>query len=379
MKATITIQYGLTLLAALVLTDISWAEFIKGVDLSMLQYIQDHDVQYKEAGKVKDPLLIFKDHGCNYVRLRLFVAPDGQEGQVNTLAYTLRFAKRVKQVELKLLLDFHYSDGWADPTHQNIPAAWKGLSHSQLLERVFVYTRETLAAFRREGVMPNMVEVGNEITNGMLWPDAGPLMEPARWNVTERPPASADAKWDNLAGLLKVGIRGVRESDPTGEAKVMIHIDKGGNKEMARWFFDNLQHRDVVFDVIGLSYYPFWHGTLDGLKDNLSILSQAYKKDIMVVETGYDTWRGPQGKLPFPLTPEGQKAFLEELIRIVAATHGGRGQGVCYWAPEWIMGKKWNGPTWSGQWEDRALFDYSGNMRPAMEAFQIPVTGNPQQ
>lgn len=124
--------------------------------------------------------------------------------------------------------------------------------------------------------------------------------------------------------------------------------------------------------MIGLSYYPFWHGSLEDLKNNLTSLAQTYKKDIIVAETSYDTWRGLQGKLPFPLTATGQKAFLEELIRVVATTPDGRGKGVFYWAPEWIMGKSWNGPTWSGQWEDRALFDHSGNMLPAMEAFQHP-------
>ena len=127
------------------------AELITGADLSMLQYLQDHGVEYKEAGQTKDPLLIFKDHGCSCVRLRLFVAPNGNDGQVNTLSYTLRLAKRVKQAGLMFLLDLHFSDGWADPGHQAVPAEWAGLSHPQLVERVFAYTRESLAAFRREG------------------------------------------------------------------------------------------------------------------------------------------------------------------------------------------------------------------------------------
>ena len=196
----------------------------------MLQHIQDRGVQYKEAGQVKDPLLIFKNHGCNYVRLRLFLSPNGKEGQVNTLSYTLRLAKRVKQAGLKFMLDLHYSDGWADPSHQTMPAEWKGLSHQQLVERVFAYTRETLAAFQREGVMPDMVEVGNEITNWMMWPDAGSISDTAKWNDSANPAPSADARWDHLADLLKSRIRGVRESDPSGAVTVMIHIDKGGSR-----------------------------------------------------------------------------------------------------------------------------------------------------
>lgn len=347
-----------TLLALATLAITGRAQFLKGGDLSLLQFIQDHGVQYKETNQIKDPLLIFKDHGCNTVRLRLFVAPNGKAGQVNSLSYTLRLAKRVKEAGLKFMLDIHYSDGWADPGHQIVPAEWKALSHTQLVDRVSAYTRETMAAFAREGCAPDMVAVGNEISNGMMWPDGGPLSDPA--------------KLENLADLLKAGIRGVHENDPKGAVRVMIHTDKGGDKAACRWFFDNLEKRGVTFDVIGLSYYPFWHGTLANLKENLSSLSGTYKKDIIVVETGYDTWGGPQEKLPYPITPEGQKAFLEELIRVVAATPEGRGQGVVYWAPEWIMGAKWNA-TGSGTWESRALFDNTGNMRPAMTAFQWPL------
>jgi len=151
----------------------------------------------------------------------------------------------------------------------------------------------------------------------------------------------------------------------------MIHIDKGGSREGSRWFFDHILSRGVAFDVIGLSYYPFWHGTLSDLRGNLASLSEAYGKDIIVVETDYDTWGGDQKSLPFPITPDGQKAYLDELLRIVAATPGGRGRGVFYWAPEWIMGKRWTDVPWSGQWEDRALFDHSGNMLPAMRSFEF--------
>ena len=134
--------------------------FVKGADLSLLQFIEDHGVQYREAGQTKDPLAIFKDHGCNYVRLRLFVHPDGTVGQVNSLPYTLALAKRVKQAGFRWLLDLHYSDGWADPGHQNIPAEWKGLSQTRLAERVFTYTKETVAAFAQAGCSPDMVQVG---------------------------------------------------------------------------------------------------------------------------------------------------------------------------------------------------------------------------
>ena len=151
----------------------------------------------------------------------------------------------------------------------------------------------------------------------------------------------------------------------------MIHIDKGNPQGLSRQFFDAISRRGVEFDAIGLSYYPFWNGSLEELGANLASLSKAYGKDIYVAETAYDTYGGDQKTLPFPLTPSGQKLSLEALIRTVAATPGGHGKGVFYWAPEWIRGKSWNGPTWSGQWEDRALFDYQGSVLPAIEALQL--------
>lgn len=336
--------------------NLSTPDFEMGVDLSLLSFIEDHGVQYMEGGQPGDPLAIFKAHGCNYVRLRLFVRPAGTEGQVNTLPYTLELAKRVKRAGLSWLLDLHYSDGWADPGHQNIPAEWKSLPHAELAERVFVYTRDTLAAFEREGCLPDLVQVGNEVTNGMMWPAGGPL--------------KTAADFDAFADLLKAGIRAVRETAPADRIGVMIHVDRGGKKEVCQWFFDNCRKRGVSFDVIGLSYYPLLHGSLDDLSGNLSSLAQTYQKDIVVVETDYNSVGDAPKAAPFPFTPAGQQAFLEELLRRVAATPGGHGKGVFYWAPEWIAGEKWYDGRGSGQWEDCALFDRAGNALPALGAFQ---------
>ena len=357
-------------------------EFARGMDLSLLQYLEDHGVQYKEAEKAKDPLVIFHEHGVNYVRLRLFVSPDGKAGRVNTLLYTLKLAKRVKLAGFRLLLDIHYSDDWADPAHQTIPAAWKHLSHPQLVEQVFTYTRDIVAAFRREGCLPDMVQVGNEITNGIMWPAGGPLSDAAHWNDLSShkawPEADVhrDTLWNALTDFLKAGIRGVHAGDPKSTIKIMIHIDKGGNQDISRHFFDNLERRGVKFDVIGLSYYPFWHGTLADLKANLTFLALTYHKDIIVAETGYDWNGGEQGKLPFPLTPDSQKRFLEALLRTVADTPSGHGLGVFYWAPEWIQGTQWNGPDWSPTWENRALFDKKGNTLPGLKAFELFKKGH---
>ncbi len=323
----------------------------------MLQYLQDHGVTYREAGQVKDPLLIFKEHGCNYVRLRLFVNPDGTKGQVNTLSYTLALAKRAKLAGFHLLLDFHYSDKWADPGHQFIPGQWKDLPPSQLANRVRTYTRGTLAAFRQQGCSPDMVALGNEISNGMLWPIGGPL--------------SVKTNWEPFAGFLKAALQGMKEDDPDGKIKVMIHVNRGSEEAMCRWFYDNLQKQGVDFDFIGLSFYPSGQDDFGNLRANLDFLARTYQKNIIVVETSYAMNGAEQGRLPFPRSPEGQKSFLEELFRTVAATPEGRGAGVFYWAPEWIA-DRWRDPAGRANHHgDRALFDPSGNLLPALQAFQF--------
>jgi len=348
--------------------------FAKGADISILKRLEDVGAVYSENGKTKDALQIFKDHGFNWMRLRLFHTPNWKGPVCNDIPYTLELAKRIKAHRFALLLDFHYSDTWADPGKQYIPAAWKGLSHEQLEQKVFEYTRNTIATFREEGCLPDMVQLGNEITNGTLWPDSclgGEFDTPQQWA--------------RLAGIVKAGIRGVKAgAGPNNCVKIMVHIDRGGDRTASEHFFDNLLARGVDFDVIGLSYYPFWHGSFDDLRENLKFLTPKYKKPIIVVETGcpwapqrfYDgdvllsVEESTRRFLPYPPTPQGQKAFLTELMQIVRNTPNNRGKGVFYWAPEWIPAKAWGKPNYSLTWEHRALFDLNGKMLPAMKAFE---------
>lgn len=245
-----------------------------------------------------------------------------------------------------LLLDLHYSDSWADPGQQPTPAAWRKLKHKQLVEQVFNYTRDTIAAFARQGVMPEMVQVGNEITNGMLWPD-GKLPD----------------NWDNFADLLKAGIAGVEAGRGAApRPRIMIHIERSGDYEAATWFYDNLIAHHVPFDVIGLSYYPFWHGGLAKLRGNLHDLALRYHLPIIVVETACD-WRPGEkpakGKNPeFPETPAGQLEFLQALDAAVRAVPGGLGQGVFWWEP-----------AVEGSLRSRGFFDQNGNLLPVITAF----------
>jgi arabinogalactan endo-1,4-beta-galactosidase len=316
-------------------------DYAVGADLSFLKQAEERGTVFKDVGEAKPGLQIFKDHGYNWIRLRIFHTPTQLP---NSLEYTIALATEAKRLGFKFLLNFHYSDTWADPQKQHIPEAWQGKSHADLVTAVFEYTRDTLVAFRQAGVMPDMVQVGNEITHGMLWPD-GKLPD----------------NWDNFAELVKAGVKGVEAGNGNGpRPRIMIHIDKGGDREATKYFFDKLNSYGVAYDVIGQSYYPWWHGPLLDLRENLAFMANEYPKDIMVVEAAYN-WRPAEyrdKKAPFPETPEGQKEFLEEVNRAVLATPNSRGKGVFWWEPAVPVGR-------SG----RGMFDNDGNALPVITVF----------
>lgn len=336
-------------------------EFLLGGDISMLSRVEELGGVFRENGRRGDFLAILKRHGCNCFRLRLFVNPNYKNAVVNDLPYTLALGGRIKAAGLELLLDFHYSDTWADPGHQSKPAAWRDLDFEALEKKVEDYSASVIAEFRKRRALPDIVQVGNEITPGMLWPD-GRLGGKG----------SSERQWDRFARLLKAAIRGVRK--PLGRAddvRIMIHIDRGGDRRRTRWFFDNIEKRNVPFDVVGLSYYPWWHGSMDALRKNLHETAAAYGKDILVVETAYpyrgEKWWKNKKNMAWPVSPEGQHAFLVDLVRTVRRTPGARGAGVIYWYPESIPVeglRVWNGGA-------TALFDARGNALPAVEAFEL--------
>jgi len=317
------------------------ADYAIGADLSFLQRSEDRGAVFKEDGEAKPALQIFKDHGYNWVRLRLFHTPTNLPNDLN---YTIALAQRARALNFKFLLNFHYSDTWADPQKQYPPAAWRDRSHAELVKAVHDYTRETILAFRAAGVPPDMVQIGNEITPGMLWPD-GKLPD----------------NWGNFADLVKAGVRGVRDADGTNAPpKIMIHIDRGGNKERTRYFFDRLIAHEVEFDVIGQSYYPWWHGSLLDLRENLDFMARSYDKDIILVEVAY-CWRPTEYRdkpAPFPETPEGQRAFLAAVHELVLATPNHRGMGVFWWEP-----------AVTGRLRNRGFFDDDGNALPVLNVF----------
>jgi arabinogalactan endo-1,4-beta-galactosidase len=316
-------------------------EYAIGADLSFLKMAEDRGFAFKEDGTAKPGLQIFKDHGYNWIRLRLFHTPDRLP---NNLEYTVALAKEAKEMGYKFLLNYHYSDTWADPAKQFIPRAWDGKTHGELVNAVYEYTRETIKTFIDSGAIPDMVQVGNEIINGMLWPD-GKLPE----------------NWRNFTELVQAGINGVYEEfgdNPLPE--IMIHIDKGGNKDRTKNFFDTLMSYGITFDVIGQSYYPWWHGTFLDLRDNMFFMAREYKKPIILVEVAYCSLptEYKDKPAPFPETSEGQKEFLEEVNRIVLNTPDNLGVGVFWWEPATMGGRS-----------ARDFFDQEGNVLPVITVF----------
>ncbi len=338
-----TLPFSLLFIAAHLWTPglVHASDYAIGADLSFLKQAEDRGVVFKDNGESKPGLQIFRDHGYNWIRLRLFHTPTRLP---NNLEYTITLAKDAKKLGFKFLLNYHYSDTWADPGKQYIPKAWQGKSHAELVQAVFEYTRDTIIAFRDANALPDMVQIGNEISNGMLWPD-GKLPD----------------NWDSFAELIKAGINGVDAG--RGNSKrplIMIHIDKGGNKKRTKAFFDKWNSYGVDYDIIGQSYYPWWHGTLLELRDNLIFMANEYQKDIIVVEAAYN-WRPSEyrNKLaPFPETPEGQRQFLDEVNRVVLSTPHNRGKGVFWWEPAVMGGLR-----------RRGMFDDDGNALPVITVF----------
>lgn len=289
-----------------------------GADLSFLKSAEDRGVRFKDGGVERPGLDIFRDHGYDWIRLRLFHTPDRLP---NDLAYTIALAQDAKARGFRFLLDYHYADHWADPQQQWSPAAWDTTDIDVAVDSVFHYTRGTIEAFRAAGVMPDMVQIGNEVRNGMIWP-LGRLPD----------------HWDNFARLFKAGLDGIDAG--RGQAPrplTMLHYDNGADADGSREFFDTFHRYDIPYDVIGLSYYPWWHGNLLDLRHTLlSTLDRYPDKDVIVVEVGYRPNQYEEGALP-PYDPDApggpHKAFLEAVNATLLGIADRRIKGIFWWEP----------------------------------------------
>jgi arabinogalactan endo-1,4-beta-galactosidase len=291
--------------------------FAKGADVGWLSQMEATGYRFYDAdGTEKNCLQLLKDRGMNTIRLRVFVNPSND--RINghcSKDETVAMAVRAKNLGMRVMINFHYSDTWADPGHQNKPAAWASHSFTTLLSDVYNHTFEVLTALKTAGVTPEWVQIGNEIPGGMLWPEGN------------------STNFGQLALLLNRGYDATKAIDPT--IKVVVHIDQGNNNSRFRWFFDNARTNNVKYDVIGLSYYPYWLNsnytvTIADLQNNLNDMVTRYNKEVMVVEVGGD----------YTLV-QNTKDMLTATINAVRNVPNQKGLGVIYWEPE---GEK----TWSG-------------------------------
>jgi len=355
-KTTFTC-FLLTITVSLILTITLYAQKqnIKGCDVSFVNYVEGFGGTFNLNGEVKDPFDIYTNAGINTARLRIWHTPSSSH---SSLKETLLLAQRAKSKGMKILLDIHYSDSWADPANQTLPKAWQSLSFASLKDSVAAYTQMVLRELKKVGCFPEFIQIGNEITCGMLW-NFGRVCD--GYNSPQQ--------WKQLGELLDTAIVVYRAEAPNKDsAEVMIHIDRGGDPAGATWFFENLKKQNVAFDIIGLSYYPWWHGNLNALQRTLDTLTQLFPQKILIAETAYPfslNWCDNTGNivglqsqlLPgYPATPEGQVNFLQKVSSISASLPSNRGIGVIYWAPDWICAT-----GTETAWENLALFDFQGN------------------
>ena len=344
---------------------------IRGADISFTLQEESVGAKYSDSGVPMPLERILAARGATYVRLRAWVNPP--PGYSDTRA-ALELARRAKAAGLKIFLNLQYSDFWADAKKQSTPAAWRGLDLPSLSGVVRDYTRRTVEDFARQGTPVDMIQIGNEVTNGMLWP-AGQIYRQTGEN------------WVDFVALLNAGIAGAREGnlDPEHRLNVVIHFDRGGDNDGARYFFDRILSAGVtVFDGIGLSYYPFWHGTLGGLRRNLDDLASRYGKELILVEAAYpwtleggvaDLGVSQRGELPqsrrYPPTVSGQERFFSSLRRIMAEVPDRRGAGLFVFEPGWLPGVGWE-PGGADPWANLTMFDWTGQMLPALAVALAP-------
>ncbi|KJK35759.1 arabinogalactan endo-1 4-beta-galactosidase [Streptomyces variegatus] len=337
---------------------------IKGADISSLAKSEAKGGVYRtSSGTAGDALAVLKSNGMNYARLKVWVDP---ADDYNNKARVLATAKRVKAQGMKLLVDFHYSDVWADPGRQDKPAAWAGHSYAQLKTDVYDHTYDVLNALKAQGTTADMVQVGNEINGGMLWNEG------------------STANWTQLAGLLNSGYDAVKAVNSS--TTMALHLAEGGDLEGTRWWFDSARSNGVKFDAVGLSFYGYWHGTLADFQTTLDDTATRYGKPVFVAETAYpfrldsedaheniiDT--GDELVPGYPASVAGQTRWMNDMASIVEAVPNGRGLGIFYWEATWtaVGGNGWD-PTDAASgngWENQALFGYDDRALSSMSWFR---------
>ena len=379
----------------------------KGADISSVIALEQSGVRfYDRSGKEQDIFKTLAEAGINTIRVRIWNDPTGAQNHVtygggaNDVTCAEQIAKRCAAAGLKLFVDFHYSDFWADPAKQRAPKAWENYSVSQKADAIYRFTGETLKKLKATGVEIAMVQVGNETTTGMC----GVSLDQGNWG---------DAVWKDLTSLFKAGSKAVRDFDRN--ILVALHFTNPEKASNMDYLAKMLKQNNVDYDVFATSYYPYWHGTPDALKNTLSSIAKTYDKKVLVAETSWAnsfenkdpgsntiSSQSDLGKyVSYPVGADGQIAFLNDLFRAMAAIPDGKGIGVFYWEPAWLAintdnnsrNDLWNryGGGWATQtaaeydadakyaggsgWENQALFDSSGKPLESLYMFNS-VHGN---
>lgn len=340
--------------------------FYKGMDLSFQSELEDYNVEYKDANGASVELLDFvANNGTNLVRLKLWHTPEN--GQ-NSLADVKSYAQRVKAKNMDFLLDFHYSDTWADPGSQTPPVAWQNMTNEEIRIAIYQYTKDVVQQLKNQNTLPKIIQIGNETDSGFLW-DYGRV-----WD-------SFSNNWPNYAELVSEAIRAIREVDTNDTVKIMLHHS---SVENSIYFFDELLPYNLDFDIIGLSYYPqFQIRNLNLIQSKLNTLATTFDKEILMVEVAYpftfqwddnsNNFIGDSSQIltEFTATPQGQKAYLEWLVTTIKAIPNNKGIGFCYWAPDWVAFEGNEATSTNGSaWENQCMFDFEHKALPVFDVFR---------
>lgn len=338
-----------------------------GGDISMLTKYEEQRAAYADVnGKAVSNMLDFlKEQGWNTMRVRLFVDPskDTDKAVCQDLAYVKALGKRIKDAGLQLMLDFHYSDTWADPGKQWTPDAWKSMTNEELYEQIYTYTKDCLQQMVAAGATPDLIQTGNEISYGMMW---GTKAAAENNNTNRCYTNSPAANWTRFTTLLKQAGKACREVCP--KAEIIIHSERTPKPDVLIDFFDRMKTAQIDYDIIGLSYYPYFHGSLSALDTALKRLeAKNYGKQIQVVETGYTAQYAIKGDYDYsavyPITPEGQRQFTADLVSLLK--QHAQVNGLLWWYPE-ANAKGCTGNLANG-WYNAGLFDNTtGRALPAL-------------
>ncbi len=345
----------------------------RGGDVSLLTRYEENGANYMDVNgtKITNMLSFFKQQGWNALRVRLFVDPslasssDKGQGVCQDLSYVVALGQRIKRAGFQFLLDFHYSDSWADPAKQFTPSAWSSLTANELYTKIYDYTKEALQQFVAADATPDFIQTGNEISYGMLWGSSSATASSLKKCYT-----SSTDNWTYFTTLLKQAGKACREVCP--KAKIIIHTERAGQSSVLNAFYDRMKSYEVDYDIIGLSYYPYYHGTLTTLKNNLQSLSSTFSdKKIMIVETGYyHAWQPSDVSYDlsstYPITAEGQKQFTDSLIETLNSVNNVN--GLFWWWPEANeYGLNWSTKRVTDNWYNAGLWDnQTGKALPAL-------------